>query len=329
MRIRALITAFPLAMILSGCPVWDEDTTDPMLCVGLGCACFDDFDCASPYECVSGRCDLPPDGCLTDRDCEDGATCEAGVCVTTPTENCRTHGDCPVGEYCAPDGECTPSSMCDPDMACDGGFECDYRATCVPESPHCLTDAECTTEGELCVEGLCRSNTETCQFNYECGPGAACVNGGCTPICGGDADCGSGSTCQGGFCKPNPGECVTSTSCPSGEHCVDGRCLPDCRDTGTCSSGDYCAEDDFCRPAWQRDPFCRTSDDCAPGSICVDGACRTPCPSMTATECMMTDVNLTVCAGDELCYTSNEFDPECADRSGCTGDDDCIDGICR
>jgi hypothetical protein len=50
---------------------------------------------------------------------------------------------------------------------------------------------------------------------------------------------------------------------------------------------------------------------------------------MTATECMMTDVSLTVCAADDLCYTSNEVDPECADERTCADGRSCINAICR
>src|SRR5690606_4770926 len=119
-----------------------------------------------------------------------------------------------------------------------------------------------------------------------------CVDGGCVNICGSDAQCGSGTVCDGGFCVPNPGECTTSSQCATGERCVEGRCLQDCHTTGCDNTNDYCAEDGFCRPRWQRDPFCSSDDDCAAGSRCIDGACRTPCPAGTATECMMTDVSL-------------------------------------
>ena len=190
-----------------------------------------------------------------------------------------------------------------------------------------IRQADCTGE-DVCVEGFCRDPLDACQFAYECGPGQACINGGCAPICGSDDDCGSGATCQGGFCRPTP-ECTTTAECGSGEHCVDGRCLPDCRGGESCDALDYCAEDDFCRPDWRRDPFCDDDGDCAMGSICVDGACRTPCPSGTNDQCLMTDVSLTVCDTDMLCYTSTEVSPECAVQGDCDADEDCVDATCR
>ncbi|NIR61112.1 MAG: hypothetical protein GWO02_17220, partial [Gammaproteobacteria bacterium] len=115
--------------------------------------------------------------------------------------------------------------------------------------------------GTICVEGFCRDQTDTCQFNYECaGMSAnACVNNGCTAICTDDTDCAGGQTCQGGFCRA-ASECSSTGDCAIGSHCVDERCLVDCEtDPGACGAEEYCAMDGFCRPAWQPEPFC-TSD---------------------------------------------------------------------
>jgi hypothetical protein len=214
------------------------------------------------------------------------------------------------------------------DSDCTGGQVCDFRGVCVDPIPGgCSNDAECEA-GQLCIEGACRAPADTCQFEYECGPGRACVNGGCVNICGSNADCGSGTVCEGGFCVPNPGECTSSAQCESGERCVDGRCLQDCRTTGCENANDYCADDGFCRPRWQRDPFCSNDSDCAAGSRCIDGACRTPCTSGTATECMMTDVSLTVCSA-MLCYTTAESNPECESAADCGAGERCVNAICR
>jgi len=336
MRIRAAaLLTIPLSILLTGCPVWtdSEPGTGPGPCVGLGCACFDDSECASPLECIGGRCDLPPGACLDDRDCGADERCSGDTCVpdVDPPTTCRADADCDANERCNADGECEDAPSCDGD--CDPGFACDYRGVCVAEDPGACTEHTDCTGNDLCVQDRCRSADDVCQFNYECGPGRACLNGGCTPICVDADDCGSGSSCESGFCRPDYTECTGTSDCGAGEHCVGGRCLDDCRTSGLCASDlDLCDEDEFCRPDWERQPFCtpETVDtDCAPGSVCVEGACRTPCDTGTDRECMETDPILAVCADDMLCYTENETAPECSDERGCDPGDDCVDASCR
>jgi hypothetical protein len=110
---------------------------------------------------------------------------------------------------------------------------------------------------------------------------------------------------------------------------VDERCLVDCEGSSACAGGEYCAEDDFCRPAWQPEPFCTTDLQCAATSVCRDGVCRTPCPTGTDEECRRFDVQLPICAADLLCYSTNETAPECATGTDCGATRSCIDGICR
>ncbi|RLB45761.1 MAG: hypothetical protein DRJ42_29200 [Deltaproteobacteria bacterium] len=313
---RGLLLALPLAVLLGGCPIYTGDggtvvpDSGPRPCVGAGCICDSSLDCEPGLVCTDNRCVVP------DR-----------------VDACRTHGDCAVGAFCEDTRrECVDSATCTTDETCAGGFICDFRGTCVPQDPgQCRDQSDCGT-GTTCVEGRCRTDADTCQFNYECSGTAssslACVDNGCTAICGGDGDCAAGQTCQSGFCRATA-ECTSSSDCISGEHCVDARCLPDCEGSGACVGNEYCATDSFCRPAWQPTPFCSSDMDCAATSVCIDGACRTPCPTGTDEECRRFDVQLPVCASDNLCYSTNETMPECADSADCGDARSCVDGICR
>ncbi|MEM7608551.1 MAG: hypothetical protein AAF411_24620 [Myxococcota bacterium] len=313
-RPPAYALLFLPVLFLAGCPVWGDDDGGGIVdCVGVGCACFDNFDC-STFFCDDGRCARPP---LPD----------AGVdmSVDTGPASCRTNGDCPVGRFCGSDNFCTASSTCDDDEECGEDFICDFRATCVPRVPGaCRADGDC--DDQRCIEGFCRDDSALCQFAFDCSPGQACIDGGCIDICAGSADvCGSGTECDGAYCRPSV-QCQSSSQCGAGEHCVDARCLPDCAGSSSCGNGaDYCAEDSFCRPDWNPPPFCSRDSDCTDGSVCRLGACRTPCPNGTDAECRATDPTLS-CGAENLCVSSSS--PECALSRDCNANQDCVNAEC-
>lgn len=349
-NLRVFLFACPLALMLSGCPIYvgDDDGTGPSptcerdsdcgssevcddgMCVPVEPECETASDCSGSDVCTDGRCVPAP--CSEDSDCGSGEVCDAGTCRDN---TCRTHGDCPSGQYCDDaSGECTPSSTCtgDADCADEPGRWCDFRDTCVPTDPGaCRTTADCAGAQE-CVEGQCRDVDDTCHFDRDCPPGTVCLNNTCARVCTGDGDCLSGSSCDGGFCRPNPSECSSSSACGAGEHCVDGRCLPDCEGGGSCDTDEYCAEDLFCRPDWRPEPFCTQDMDCRTGRVCREGVCRTPCPDMLDETCMRFDSQVPECrmvtGGEYLCHATNELTPECRVQVDC-GADDCIDGSCR
>lgn len=293
-----------LGASLTGCPVWGDGGSDP---------------------CRSGRCTSV---CDTTADCNTGELCDGGACV--PQTMCRTHGDCPVGAFCdATTNECTPSSECSTDAACTGGFWCDFRTTCVPHTPgDCRSNTDCST-GSLCIEDRCVVTDTTCQLDRECPAGQACVNNECTAPCRDDGQCLAGDRCISSFCRPST-TCTTSAGCDSGERCVTGRCLPDCATALTCETGSTCAPDQFCRPDWERTPFCTMDSDCNDGRVCRVGVCRTPCPVAPMT-CMNIDAQFTGCAqegADMLCVAPTET-PACRVNADCPTGRDCVNGQCR
>jgi len=300
---RPWFLALPIAALalgLGGCPIYGDTADDP--CAAGGCFCRDDVQCPS------------------------GQRCQSNECVPIPA-SCRTHGDCPSGQYCN-DDMCTPSAGCTSDAGCASlsDFICDFRNTCVPQGPgQCLNDAHCAGQN-VCVEGQCRPVGNTCQFNYQCGPGRACVDNACSETCDNNAECASGQSCVSRICRPTT-ECTGTAACGAGEHCVDGRCFADCRATDACGALDACAADEFCRPDWGPEPFCTRNEDCELGSTCVEGVCRTPCT--TNLQCMQVDSQFTVCGPQMLCLADVESAPECARGSDCDSGQSCINAICR
>lgn len=295
--------------LLTGCPVYWGDGGDP---------------------CRAGRCG---NTCDTQADCDTGELCAGGMCVTPP-DSCRTHGDCPTATYCdSATDSCVPSSTCTSDATCTGGMWCDFRTTCVPHDPGaCRTQSDCGAS-QLCVENQCVDTDTTCQLDRECPGGQVCLNNECTVVCAGDADCETGDRCMGSFCRPTT-NCTDSSSCNAGEHCVEGRCLADCEASGgECDPGAYCATDEFCRPTWERTPFCMVDSDCADMRVCREGVCRTPCNTMMDSECMAIDSQLPLCraaGADFLCFAESELMmSECRTGADCSDGRDCVNGQCR
>lgn len=315
--------------LLTGCPVYWGNGEDP--CRAGRCACETNDDCVPGEICSAGRCVDRGDACDTTDDCGTREICAAGMCV--PQARCRTHGDCPTGAYCA-NGLCEPSSTCTGDAQCTTeGQWCDFRSTCVPRDPGaCRTTADCG-DNLLCIENVCTDVGTTCQLDRECPAGSACVNNECTLVCGtDDGVCAAGDTCVAGFCRGTQ-TCSGTDDCNAGEHCVEARCLPDCAGSGTCSDANaYCADDLFCRPDWQRTPFCSMDSDCNDGRVCRSGVCRTPCPAAPMT-CMSIDSQFVACqmeGADMLCVASGDtMVPQCRTAADCSAGRDCVNGQCR
>jgi hypothetical protein len=299
----ALLALIPALPLLGGCPVY----------LGSG---DDDGGTVTPRSCE------------TSRDCASGFVCRGGLCERGDDDTCRADGDLPSGQVCD-DGEPLPADRCDADDDCPDGQVCDFRGTCVtPEPSGCRDGADCRA-GEVCVEDRCQAVDDTCQFDFECPPGLACVDNACVGLCTDDDDCPVGQACEAGFCQEADGSCRSSAECPAGASCVGGRCLVDCGDRGVCADDrTRCSDDGFCRPDVE-EGFCSDDDDCEAGSVCSDGVCRVPCPTGDDTECLAADFQLTECGPDNLCRSAAETMAECRTGADCAGDEVCANGQCR
>lgn len=209
----------------------------------------------------------------------------------------------------------------------DGGTT-EERDAPVPIPIGCRSSAECDA-GELCVAGDCRPEGDICRSDVDCGAGRGCVDGACRPYCASDAECGGG-TCTDGRCDPST-ECRDGLDCAEGEICLHGDCTIGCETAADCAGDEVC-ELGACRPDVAPRPFCVEDADCAPGHPCVDGVCRTTCPTGTAEECQLADVQFIECAsvGDLfLCLSRPEAAPECVTEVDCEAGRHCVDASCR
>ena len=198
--------------------------------------------------------------------CQEGYTCNNGICECVP--QCE-------GKECGPDG-C--GGTCPP--GCEDGQICIEWHCCTPncEGKECGDNGcggicgECD-EGEVCVEGLC------CRPNCE---GKECGDDGCGGSCG---TCGTDETCKDGQCEPicvpncagkecgDDGCGGTCGTCGENETCVEGQCQPTC--VPNCE-GKECG-DDGCGGS------CGT---CAENATCEEGRCKPRCvPNCEGKEC--------------------------------------------
>ena len=186
--------------------------------------------------------------------CQEGYTCNNGVCECAPKCEDKECGDDGCGGTCPP--------------GCQGGQICVNWHCCTPncQDKQCGdngcggTCGECQ-QGEVCIEGVC------CAPKCE---GKECGDDGCGGSCG---SCGANETCKDGKCEP---VCVpncegkqcgdngcggTCGTCAENQTCVDGQCKPvcvpncenkECGDNGcggscgTCQEGYQCSTDGKC-----------------------------------------------------------------------------------
>ena len=285
------------------------------------------IDCAPPYECINGNCEITENSCTAppccDPECGVDEVCQSsgsggfmGTCVGcgTPGQTCCpgdicSSGDC-IGGTCTDCGDagqvcCSPGDTCNSPLQCISG-------TC----------GDCGATGQPCcggVGGTCTSSSDFCD-NGTCNPCGA-EGQGCCPgnTCGTSLECDLGSN----TCKPiaSGAACAACTN-PDGSECIDGSC-----NANLCvpSSGDLCECPGYtgaeCDPVCAWDGPWEDSGTCTAPSgqqgieqsrTCVEEGTSTsctPCEGSTTTQCIE---NPTTC-------------PAIA----CTGvNEECIDNVC-
>jgi hypothetical protein len=142
----------------------------------------DDGECTSVMECdrASG-----PKVCLKIQNGQ--ADPNVGTCLTPPrgTSGTACALSCEEGEECsttasAPDSD-IPLALCHEEdgLFCPIGESC---AAIVEDGEYCQWNEACGSDG-FCLS-MCESRSgagESCQFNYGCETGYACIEGECTP----------------------------------------------------------------------------------------------------------------------------------------------------
>ncbi len=221
--------------------------------------------------------------------------------------SCDFEGRCPGALACAPDFTCQPAAPeCEaPRATC--GLQCvDLESS----DGHCGSCGNACPSNESCVAGECTgTGNMTCLF---CGPGVACVNGGCNCegrgelcsmalcidtaqlafSCGGCfATCpNAGELCRAGACTCPPeqrlcgSECTKiddvqncgtcGVACGSGQRCETGQCVASCSQPQSCGSSSCF---DVANDAAHCGSACRT---CPENGLCAAGVCGCPAGSI-------------------------------------------------
>ena len=242
-------------------------------------------------------------GCLQDRDCPLGETCQAGaflgICTAT-LAHCSA-GSCP-------------------------GYFCDWDSgTCVNNltmstMPSCITDYDCAALGaigSLCDNGTCIA----CRSSADCVANGSAAAGASTCCLSGNPACGAASfannTCED-VCSDDQ-DCVGNSygpSCVVGDAGIAAHC--GCGSDLDCAGhpyGTYCDKSPdyglgYC--------YCQTNSDCAQGSACAifGGAAYGFCSSY----CYAGDAGYDyACPADYFCDPAYTCRPRCDDGDTCQG----------
>ena len=194
-------------------------------------------ECQGDTTCFQGTCCTPEcegkacgdDGCGGSCGaCDQGESCDEGVCACTPQCEGKTCGDDGCGGTCG---------ACDDNAFCDGGV-----CVCTPE----CGDAMCGDDGCGGSCGACPSDN-ACEAGVcigPCTPGETRCNAGSVEVCNPDgeswtavATCAESTPCfEGMCCTPvcdgiacgDDGCGGTCGACPEAKVCVEGTCLPGC-----------------------------------------------------------------------------------------------------
>ncbi len=291
----------------------------------LGCQSGTAPDCDDTVACTIDACDEVTDTCTHTPD--DGACSDSDVC--TGTETCNPLSGCQPGTplVCDDMNPCTDDS-CDAVQGCQ---------TTPDDTNSCELDGTlCTID--LCVGGVCQTDTVTCPPDEECAT-FACnpMTGVCdaSPIneglpCLSDGNECTNDLCVAGMCD-HP-DVANDTPCTDdGNECTDDVCLlgdcshPDILDGSACASDqiactlDVCVTgvcendplDDFC----EDHQYCTGTEICDPAVDCVSSG--DPCPA--AEVC---------CESSDVCATECCDDTDCDDTNLCTTDA-CVAGVCQ
>ena len=188
--------------------------------------------CPRGWQCDHGECEVIPDYCQSDSQCEMDQFCNRRV---NPDGTLSDDGQCK--RYCFKPGEnCGDNEICIDDTS-----DINY-GRCVPLDPSCRdcsNDMECGG-GAYCeiisgqMVGCCR---DMCGTSNPCPAGLSCQTDGRCSV-GGTCDCG-GQCPTGYICDPTYCQCVLNCpQCPQGMLC-DASSAPNCYE-GPCTNPAVC-----------------------------------------------------------------------------------------
>jgi hypothetical protein len=306
-------------------------------------ACDDGNPCTSGDTCKKGECQGVPEDCPCGADqdctafddddlCNGVLVCEAGACtpdlagiVLCPPAS----GACLESVCIAETGECAETaveseSACNDGDPCTSGDMCD-AGSCVPGVVYlcdvCDGDEDCKD-----LDGA-----DLCKGKHICSQGKCTLDPDSLPSC-------EAAPCHSSACDPASGECLAiplpdgtycddDDFCTTSDRCLEGECqgqAPDCGDGDPCTQ-DGCDEAGSCFHTALDSIPCEDNDACSEESWCEMGKC------VVKAELDCDDDN--ECTGDSCdpatgCIHEKLSAAPCDDGVPCTGDDQCLDGIC-
>ncbi len=320
MRPRLALTSFLFAMVpcvagpaCGGDAAKDWGELPPNADAGLGDAADADeppcdqpdapagCPCDTDAACASGVCAAGLDGSRCLARCDEGTTCDSGICLPTDSDSeyvCVAPSDL----LCLP---CTRDSDC---RQAGGEAECVVAGN---DGAFCATtcDSDDACPGDFgCVNGLCLPDAGLCP----CTDLAVAL--GTTTVCVSEnafGSCDGLRRCEVGGLSPCDAASPAAETCNGRDDDCDGA-----NDEGpvSCDDSDPCTRDDVCT-----DGACVGTPTCA----CeTDADCETPPPGLDA-ACVSGR-----CGGDGACVYETRVGA-CDDGDPCTVDDACDGGRCE
>ncbi|MDJ0868167.1 MAG: hypothetical protein QNK03_18820 [Myxococcota bacterium] len=326
---------------------------------GAGQSCQDSSQCPRPFRCltesfnfVCGQCDVqnpcPPGQDCVDLECVDE---DSRPCLGDDSCNCSTRNDCDEGETCQR-GVCTATGLCASDADCGEGFQC-----CTPQG---------YADVSLGQQRYCdRTCPQRCESDEEC-PTGSCAYGWCEHVACGDGFIDGKEQCDGanlgGADCASIGD-VSGTLACAPETCrydTSGCVEPVCGD-GRAEGDEWCDGDDLRGQACGYGGFnggtlaclgdCAGFDysgcecdgaSCAAGQICMGGVCLDAgtCGDGVADpgeQCDDADRDAGVCqaagfvagtSGCDFFCRDSLASCQCGDEGTCGPDELCVGGTC-
>jgi hypothetical protein len=338
-RLLLGVMIFGGAALLGGCPVYPDDRSY-QVCN----ECCSSADCGFGASCNSqGYCS---------NDTVDASTTTTGPCgICAPGTTCTLAGGVPqcLATGAGPDASSLEDATTTPIVTEDAGTTpSDAASTATDGSDSSASGISCNGDsqcggGAKCIDGLCTPQNQLCSDGTQCvTAGDACVDGVCLPTCGTSAaPCPTGYACDfnRGVCLVNPSVCSTSAQCQGGALCVETRCVAPCASSEAgpqCTTGLVCVNGG-CIPEQQARFTCISGVNgaCDPGSICLRGDCYPTCDAdgggCTAPDAVCKAVTVEK-VPFRACGTASNLGSECDPAAGnfCSATSSaCIDGYCK